>query len=143
NQTTQRSDILVIGADGGATTNLTAPITNSFVQSPTFSPDGTLIAYQRGTAPYTGDDIYTMRSSDGLAQTNITSDSAGQDGSPNWGPTPTGQTDGDPPKTTITKQPKDSEKTKAKLKFESNEPNSTFECALKGKDVKSSLKDFK
>jgi Tol biopolymer transport system component len=142
NSTADRSDILAIGADGGAATNLTAAVTNAFVASPSFSPDGKLIAYERSDAPYTGDDIYTMRATDGLAQTNITSDSPAQDRHPNWGPTPTGSDDATPPETKITKEPKDSDKTKAKLRFKSNEAQSTFECALKGKNVRSSLKRF-
>lgn len=39
--------------------------------------------------------------------------------------------DNDPPETTITKQPKQkTDKTTAKFKFKSNEPNSTFQCKL-------------
>jgi Tol biopolymer transport system component len=55
-----------------------------------------------------------------------------------------GAVDTDPPETTISKQPKKkSPKAKAKLAFTSDEPGSTFECALKGKGVKKKLKKFK
>ena len=55
-----------------------------------------------------------------------------------------GSEDTDPPETTISKRPKKkSPKPKAKLAFESDEAGSTFECALKGKDVKKKLKKFK
>jgi hypothetical protein len=46
--------------------------------------------------------------------------------------------DATPPETTITKGPSgDTEKEKAKFKFKSSEPNSTFECKLDGKAFKS------
>jgi hypothetical protein len=51
--------------------------------------------------------------------------------------------DTDPPETEITKSPANkSEKPKAKYKFSSDEPDSTFECSLKGKDIKKSVKQF-
>jgi hypothetical protein len=51
--------------------------------------------------------------------------------------------DTDPPETEITKTPSNkSEKPKAKYKFTSDEPNSTFECKLKGKGLKKSVKRF-
>jgi TolB protein len=140
------ADILVIGAAGGATTNLTGTVTGAFVGDPSFSPDGTLIAYARDDGSDGNSDIFTMRSGDGLAQTNITSDTASEDDRPSWGPVPVdpvAPVDDDPPETTITKRPTDSEKAKAKLKFTSSEPNSTFECALKGKGVDKDLKKFK
>jgi 6-phosphogluconolactonase (cycloisomerase 2 family) len=57
---------------------------------------------------------------------------------------PPGGGDTTPPETTIKKKPKKkSKKPKAKLKFISSEPGSTFECALKGKGVKKKLKKFK
>ncbi len=140
-----RGDIVVIGAEGGATTNLTAQFTFAYVASPSFSPDGQLIAYERGDTGAAGSDIYTMRASDGLEQTNLTSDvPEALNSNPSWGPIPVTPPapDTDPPETTITKQPDNSDKTSAKLKFSSSEPGSTFECALKGRDVKDSLKDF-
>ncbi len=58
--------------------------------------------------------------------------------------------DTDPPETTIDKGPKKkTEKSKAKLKFSSDEPadayqeGSTFECQIKGKDLKKKLKKFR
>jgi hypothetical protein len=49
----------------------------------------------------------------------------------------------DPPETTITKAPANkSEKPKAKFKFASDEPDSSFECKLKGKGLKKSVKQF-
>jgi uncharacterized delta-60 repeat protein len=58
--------------------------------------------------------------------------------------TTTPAVDTDPPETTITKGPK-KKTTKAKAKFAlgSDEPGSTFECALTGKKVKKKLKKFK
>lgn len=51
--------------------------------------------------------------------------------------------DTDPPKGTITKGPKKkTDKPKVKFKFKSDEPNSTFECKLKGPDLKPSVKRF-
>jgi hypothetical protein len=55
----------------------------------------------------------------------------------------TATTDTDPPETTITKSPKDrSKKPKAKYRFSSDEPGSTFECALKGRDLDQAVKQF-
>lgn len=142
------SDIFVIGAAGGAATDLTGTVSGAFVNHPSFSPDGTLIAYARDDGSDGNADIFTMRSSDGLQQTNITSDTASEDDTPSWGPEPVTAPPPPPadetaPETTITKQPENSEKAKAKLKFESNETGSTFECALKGKGVDKSLKVFR
>jgi hypothetical protein len=51
--------------------------------------------------------------------------------------------DTDPPETEITKTPPNkSEKPKAKYKFTSDEPNSTFECSLKGKGLDQLVKQF-
>jgi hypothetical protein len=50
-------------------------------------------------------------------------------------------TSGDPPETTITRGPKKkSKKSKAKFRFESSEPGSTFACRLKGKEASKSQK---
>jgi TolB protein len=149
NQASQAAEtnILVIGAEGGATTDLTSAVTGASVVEPTFSPDGTLIAYARDDGSDGNDDIFTMRSADGLGQTNITSDTASEDDHPSWGPVPVTPpppaTDTDPPETTITKQPENSDKTSAKLAFSSSEAGSIFECALKGKGVDKDLKQFK
>jgi hypothetical protein len=52
--------------------------------------------------------------------------------------------DTNPPETTITKDaPKRTDKSKVKFKFDSSEPSSTFECRLKGKDVKRKLRKFR
>ena len=122
-------------------------MTGASLDNPVFSPDGTLIAYDRDDGSDGNSDIFTMRSSDGLQQTNITSDTLSEDDHPNWGPVPVAEppptADQTPPETLIVKTPLDSEKTKAKLKFTSNEPGSTFECALKGKGVDKDLKQFK
>jgi hypothetical protein len=51
--------------------------------------------------------------------------------------------DVDPPETTITKGAKDkTSKPKAKFKFTSDEPGSTFECSLKGKGLDPLIKQF-
>ena len=87
-----------------------------------------------------------MRPATALQQTNITSDTGSETTRPELGPganRAAAAADNDPPETTITKQPSDSEKTKAKLTFTSSEPGSTFECALKGKGVDKDLKQFK
>ncbi len=143
-------NILVVGAAGGATTDLTGSVTGASVGNPAFSPDGTLIAYDRDDGSDGNSDIFTMRASDGLQQTNITSDTASEDDTPNWGPVPVVTPPPPPPadeaapETTITKQPKaETEKTKAKLAFQSSEAGSTFACALKGKGVDKDLKQFK
>jgi Tol biopolymer transport system component len=136
-------NILVIGAAGGSTTDLTAGVTGASVGNPSFSPDGTRIAYNRDDGSDGNSDIFTMRSTDGLEQTNITSDTASEDDHPSWGPVPVdAPTDAKPPQTSISKEPKDSTKTKVKIKFGSNETGSTFECSLKGKGVDKSLKQF-
>lgn len=52
--------------------------------------------------------------------------------------------DTDPPETTITKTPANkTKKPKAKYKFSSSEPNSTFECKLKGKGLKKAVRHFR
>jgi hypothetical protein len=51
--------------------------------------------------------------------------------------------DTDPPETEITKTPDNrSEKPKAKYRFTADESNSTFECRLKGKGLKRSVRRF-
>jgi Tol biopolymer transport system component len=134
------TNILVVGRDGGAVTDLTGNVTGASVGRPAFSPDGNLIAYERDDGSNGNSDIFTMNSTTGLEQTNITSDSLAEEDRPSWGPVP----DTAAPETTITKQPQaETEKTKAKLAFTSSEPGSTFECALKGKGVDKELKQFK
>ena len=55
-----------------------------------------------------------------------------------------GTVDDDPPETELTGRPnKRSEKNKAKFKFRSDEANSSFECKLKGPDVKRKLKNWR
>jgi hypothetical protein len=62
------------------------------------------------------------------------------DGGDDGGGTP----DDDPPETELTDRPnKRSEKNKAKFKFRSDEANSSFECKLKGPDVKRKLKKWR
>jgi Tol biopolymer transport system component len=138
------SNILTIGAGGGPALDLTTSVTGASVGNPSYSPDGILIAYDRDDGSDGNSDIFTMRSSDGLAQTNITSDTASEDDHPSWGPVPVDPppTEDTPPETTLTKSPENSEKTKAKLKFTSSEPGSTFECSLKGRGVDRDLKQF-
>jgi hypothetical protein len=51
--------------------------------------------------------------------------------------------DTDAPETTITKDVKRSKSGKAKFRFTSNEAASTFECKLKGPDLKKKLKQFR
>jgi hypothetical protein len=52
--------------------------------------------------------------------------------------------DTDPPETKITKSPPNkTKKPKAKYKFTSSEPGSAFECKLKGKGLKKSVKKYK
>jgi hypothetical protein len=63
-----------------------------------------------------------------------------QDGCPT---DPATQSDCDAPETTITKRPGDKiGKPKAKYAFTSDEPGSTFECRLKGRGLKDSVKHF-
>ena len=51
--------------------------------------------------------------------------------------------DTDPPQSTITKDaPKKTDKRKAKFKFVSDEPGSTFECALKGRGLDQLVRHF-
>ncbi len=138
-------NIFTIGAAGGPTIDLTSSVTGASLGNPSYSPDGTLIAYNRDDGSDGNSDIFTMRSSDGLAQTNITSDTASEDDHPSWGPVPVATpVDGEPPQTTITKQPKaKTERTKAKLVFTSSESGSGFECSLKGRGVAKRLKRFR
>ena len=52
--------------------------------------------------------------------------------------------DTDPPQTGISKAPPDSsERSKARYEFASDEPGSSFECKLKGKGLRKSVKKFK
>lgn len=134
---TMRGDILVIGASGGATTNLTSTLVSPTAFAPAFSPDGTRIAYGRNDG---GDgDIYTMGATDGLGQTNLTTDDPSNNGSPNWSPT-----DASAPVVSIGKGPKKrTSQRKAKFTFTADEANVSFECRLSGKGVKSKFGKFK
>jgi hypothetical protein len=51
--------------------------------------------------------------------------------------------DNDPPETSITKDVKRSETGQVKFRFTSDEAGATFECKLKGKDLKAKLRQFK
>lgn len=58
-------------------------------------------------------------------------------------PAPPPPSDSTPPETSITKAPKNkSDKPRARYRFDASEPNSTFECKLKGKRIKRALKRF-
>ena len=58
-------------------------------------------------------------------------------------PPPPPAQDTDRPETTITRGMKRSETGKAKFRFESDEAGSSFECKVKGKDLKRRLKQFR
>jgi hypothetical protein len=90
--------------------------------APAFSPDGTKVLYVR-------DGLLMMAASGGANPKPIAPPGLTDADDPDWA---VGEhADRTPPETTITKGPKkESAKTKAKLRFESNEPNSTFECKL-------------
>ncbi|HEX2128316.1 MAG TPA: neocarzinostatin apoprotein domain-containing protein [Solirubrobacterales bacterium] len=57
-------------------------------------------------------------------------------------PVPPQTPDTDAPETTITKDVRRSETGRAGFRFESDEPSPTFECKLKGSDVKRKLREF-
>ena len=58
-------------------------------------------------------------------------------------PLPPPAADTQPPQTSITKAPPNkSKRPKAKYRFTSDEPGSTFECKLKGRGLKGSVKEF-
>ncbi len=66
-----------------------------------------------------------------------------QDACPTDGSTQGACRDVDPPETTITKDaPKRIDTDKVKFRFESDEASSTFECKLKGKDLKRRIRQF-
>ena len=136
---TSRNDIFLIGASGGATTNLTGTLpAGTQSNNPAYSPDGTRIAYSRTDAAAESD-IYAMNSADGLGQTNLTTDLSGYNSRPNWGPV-----DADAPTTTIGKGPKKkSSKPTAKIEFAADEAGVSFECKLSGKGVAKRFRKFK
>lgn len=137
NDSATDSDILVVPASGGGATNLTTAISGVFVTQLSFSPSGNFIAYGRSTMGAT--DIYVMNSGDGDGQVSLTSNMSGEAAGPSWGATDTA-----PPQTQITKQPKrHTEKRTAKLKFNSSEQGSTFECSLKGKSVRKKMRKYR
>ena len=67
-------------SNGSGQTNITN--NNWANHDPSWSPDGTRIAFQ--ALSLSGQDVYIM-SADGTGQTNITQQSAA-DGLPDWGP---------------------------------------------------------
>ena len=72
-------DIFVLDIGSGTRLHVTTDVADESV--PTFSPDGTKIAFVRGF------DIYVQEAREGVAATNITNSSAA-DNSPDWGPAP-------------------------------------------------------
>ena len=70
-----------MNADGSNQVNLTNDPANDF--SPTWSPDGTSIAFARNTGDYA--DIYVMNA-DGSGQTDITSSPLEYEAYPDWSP---------------------------------------------------------
>jgi len=130
------SNILVIGAAGGATTDLTSAVTGKDPQDPAFSPDGTKIAYSRLDDGMDAD-VFTM-GSDGLQQKNLTPESTEDDRAPNWGPVPV-----EPPNTKIKAGPKKrTSKRRATFRFNSGGAAVGFQCSLSGRRVKEELKAF-
>lgn len=134
-----RTDVFVIGAGGGATTNLTGTLpAGTQSDNPAFSPDGSRIAYRR-TDTGVESEIFTMGSSDGLGQTNLTTDQPAFSSRPNWGPV-----DADAPIVTIGKKPKKKTgKRTAKFTFIADEAGVSFECKLSGKGVAKRFRKFK
>jgi TolB protein len=100
--------------------------------TPDYSPDGTKLAYYRPVDD--GEIAITNVDGTGAAALPLDPDVVMFEGSPDWAPRVAVEpppADTTPPETTITKGPKKkSAKRKAKVFFESNEPNSTFECQL-------------
>jgi len=122
-----RPDVMSVGIGGGP---LQPIATDQSRQEsfPTYSPDGQKIAY-------VSDLELIVANADGSnpAPIDVPADIAVFVTQPDWAvrEAPPAETpaDTDPPQTTITKHPrKRSTKRKAKLRFSSDEPNSTFEC---------------
>ncbi len=108
---------------------------------PAYSPDGTKIVY----AEIVGDGRLVIANADGSNPEPIPIDPevAVFESQPDWAvveevePPPPGATDTTPPETKITKKPKKRiEKRKAKVRFRSSEPGSSFECKLDRKRFK-------
>ena len=74
-------DIYLMDADGANVQQITASDVDE--RAPTWSPDGTLIAYSKRHEPF-NDDIFAMTIASG-AETNLT-DTPGSDGFPRWSP---------------------------------------------------------
>jgi TolB protein len=74
-------DIYLMDADGANVQQITASDVDE--RAPTWSPDGTLIAYSKRHEPF-NDDIFAMTIASG-AETNLT-ETPGSDGFPRWSP---------------------------------------------------------
>ena len=136
-----KPDVLSASLTGGDEQPIAAdPGTHE--SSPSYSPDGTKIVYVTDA----GDGTLVIADANGSNPKPIPVDAdiAVSESSPDWAvkeaPPPV---DTAPPQTTITKSPPNrTGKPKAKYKFGSDEPGSTFECKLKGKGVKNSIKQY-
>jgi Tol biopolymer transport system component len=120
---------------------------NVHESQPAYSPDGTKIVYVTDA----GDGTLVIADVNGSnpKPIPIDADIAVFESNPDWAvketlpvdPTPPADTV--PPETKITKAPpNNSAKPKAKYKFASSDPDSTFECKLKGKGLKNAVKQF-
>jgi Tol biopolymer transport system component len=109
---------------------------------PAYSPDGTSIVYVTDA----GDGTLVIADVNGSNPKPITIDAdiAVFESNPDWAVKEAlPPVDTTPPQTKITKTPPNkSAKSKAKYKFTSSEPDSTFECKLKGKGLKKAVKEF-
>jgi Tol biopolymer transport system component len=76
------TDIYVMNADGTSQTRLTT--NTAYDTNPSWSPDGTKVAFVRTPAYYGNADIYLMNA-DGSGQSQITT-SAADDTAPSWSP---------------------------------------------------------